>query len=415
MALTGWPEGPPRFAAGGLATAARGVGMALRHLAPRTPLASLDAPALLGERAAIAGLKAAGDTSVGGSARLLASRDGALALNLPRDEDWELVPAWLAAEDASFVGGRDWKRLAEIVATRDPRELEERGRLIGLAVAWARRDVPADRSIFTNRHPTKADPHSAARPIRLLDLSNLWAGPLAGSLLGMAGIDVLKVESPARPDGARRGPAPFFDLMNAGKRSCALDLNRASDRETFQRLLEGADIVLESSRARALTQFGFDAVDWVAASPGRIWASITGHGRSHEWIAFGDDAAVAAGLAWSPDGSDTRPCFCADAVADPTTGLHVAAIVLAHLRSGRGGLLDFSLVDVAAQAANVTQADVRLPIERIDGLWHVVDQDRAIPIAKPRARTSLGRAPSLAPIGARSSGPSAISEWIGKC
>ena len=58
----------------------------------------------------------------------------------------------------------------------------------------------------------------------MVELGSLWAAPLCGSLLAAAGADVVKVESIGRPDGARRGPPAFFDLLNGGKRSVALDL-----------------------------------------------------------------------------------------------------------------------------------------------------------------------------------------------
>ena len=59
----------------------------------------------------------------------------------------------------------------------------------------------------------------------MVDLSALWAGPLAASLLLEAGARVVKVEARDRPDGARSGPRPFFDLLNAGKESVAIDLS----------------------------------------------------------------------------------------------------------------------------------------------------------------------------------------------
>jgi len=426
MALTGARGEAPRFAAGPLATAARGAGQALAALAPDTPLARLDAPALLGERAAIFGLTRRGDTSAGGSARLLPSGDGWIALNLPREEDWSLVPAWLELAPRSFAV-EDWPRIERTLVDRRGEELVARGRLMGLAVARASRTIASERA-WMERTPTATKPMTTTEPmtkppttttprpstkrssltrrIRLLDLSHLWAGPLATSLLALAGIDVLKLESPRRPDGARRGPRAFFDLLQGGKRGVALDLHRAEDRDCFEALLEQADVVVESARPRALEQLGYHAASWVDARAGRIWASITGYGRQdagRDWIAFGDDAAVAAGLAWPAEdaGPEPRgPCFCGDAIADPLTGLHAAVGILAHLRTGRGGLLDFSLVGVSAHAGSApvaADAGARvLPVipEGPTG-WSVVEDQRSIPIAWPRARRPLAAAPAL--------------------
>ncbi len=412
MALTGPADGAPGFAAGPLASAARGLGLALEALAPGRGFGALDAPALLSERAALFGLARRGEASCGGSARLLPTREGWLALNLPREDDWDLLPAWLELERPAGDDDRDWSALARALAPRAAAPLVERGREMGLAVALAapapvRAPVP-----FRLAHATRAAPppaRGAGRP-RVLDLSSLWAGPLAGALLAQAGSEVLKLESAHRPDGARAGEPRFFSLLNGDKHACALDLADLHDRAILLRLLESADIVLESARPRALAQLGIDARTWLAGAPGRLWVSITGYGRDHEWIAFGDDAAVAAGLAFEPDDASAAPRFCADAIADPLTGLTAAAAILALHAQGRGGLLALALADVAAHAAHggalaASATDARadtagpltLPLARRDGVWQVRADGGWIPVASPRARTPRRSAPPLAP------------------
>ncbi len=411
MALTGPRDAPPRFARGPLASAARGAGMLLAALAPGSALERLDGPALLAEHAHFLGRFRRGRISAGGSARLLPTRNGMLALNLPREDDWRSIPAWLEiGEPLVRRDERDWRSIERIVSTRATETLVDRGRMMGLALAPARRSISTNAPPFRLHHASQRPPGRARRPIRLLDLSNLWAGPLAASLLAMAGIDVLKIESPTRPDGARAGHTAFFDLMNENKAGCALDLHDPRDRSHFERLLEGADLIVESARPRALEQLGFDAPSWLADKPGRIWASITGHGRSNDWIAFGDDAAMAAGLAWSPDPVQGDPCFCADAIADPISGLHLAALVLAHLRKGRGGLLELSLVECVSHAASLAVEDTLRPIEWGPRGWQVVESGTAIPVAPPRARPVTGRAPAL-----RRPDPRLLSRWDASC
>ncbi len=401
MALTGEADGPPRFACGPLASAARTAGMALEALAPARGFGALDAPALLGERAALFGFSRRGAVSCGGSAHLLPARDGVLVVNLPREADWRLLDAWLEVDLPNCEETRDWTAVARSLATRDAEPLVLRGREIGLAVACAARtSAPATAPFqleLESRAPGPAQ--RAERRPRVLDLSTLWAGPLAGSLLAMAGFSVMKVESPQRPDGARQGERAFFDLLNADKHAGALDLTRAREREIFARLLESTDVVLESARPRALAQLGFDARAWVSARPGRLWASITGYGREHEWIAFGDDAAVAAGLAFDPGPAPSPARFCGDAIADPLTGLTAAVAITALHAQRRGGLLSLSLVDVAAHAATFEDSEMAarltLPIERRGGGWSVHDGSAWHAIAEPRARTPHGRAPDL--------------------
>ena len=139
----------------------------------------------------------------------------------------------------------------------------------------------------------------------VVDLSALWAGPLCGDLLARAGATVVKVESTQRPDGARRGPREFFDLLNGHKRSVALDLQSHDGVRVLHDLVRRADVVIEASRPRALAQLGVDGPDLVRAGGPRVWVSITGYGRSGDAanrVAFGDDAAAAGGLVVWRDG-----------------------------------------------------------------------------------------------------------------
>ena len=158
----------------------------------------------------------------------------------------------------------------------------------------------------------------------VVDLSALWAGPLCGDLLARTGATVVKVESTQRPDGARRGPTEFFDLLNGRKQSVALDFQSHAGVRILHDLVQHADVVIEASRPRALAQFGLDGPDLVRAGGPQVWVSITGHGRDGDAanrVAFGDDAAAAGGLVVWRDGI---PLFCADAIADPLTGLTAA-------------------------------------------------------------------------------------------
>jgi hypothetical protein len=112
--------------------------------------------------------------------------------------------------------------------------------------------------------------------------------------------------------------------------------------------------------------------------------SITGHGReepARDWVAFGDDAAVAGGLVVEDaDG----PVFCADAVADPITGLVAAGAALQALHEGGRWLLDIALSAVAACVAGSTLPAVG-PVD----------------VAPPRARATSGPGPRLGEHNAR--------------
>jgi crotonobetainyl-CoA:carnitine CoA-transferase CaiB-like acyl-CoA transferase len=172
----------------------------------------------------------------------------------------------------------------------------------------------------------------------------MWAGPLCGQLLTRAGATVVKVETRARPDGTRAGPSAFFDWMNSGKLSYAVDFD---DPPGLRQLLDAADVVLESSRPAALTHRGLGPTP----RDGQVWMRITGHGTDGEranWVAFGDDAAVSGGLV---GGTNDEPVFCGDAIGDPLTGLHAALAVAESLSRGGGRLIELSMAAVAAAYA----------------------------------------------------------------
>lgn len=375
MALTGRPDGPPVGPPAGLVA---GVGALWgRFLDGVTRLGGspveLDPLALLGERAAIAGLVRGGQVSCGSATRLLPATDGWLAVTLARDDDWAVLPAWLGFDDPS-----GWDEIAHTVASGSATAIVERGTLLGLAVAL----LPTTPSGVAAVSRTPIDGEAVTpRPLTdvvVVDLSSLWAGPLCGSLLADAGATVLKVESTSRPDGARLGPPAFFDLLNAGKRSVAVDLATSTGVTVLRQLIDQADVVIESSRPRALEQLGIDAAASLTAGRTSAWVSITGHGRTgagRNRVAFGDDAAVAGGLVcWS----ESQPRFCADAVADPLAGLTAATAVIEALAERGRWLLDVSMAGVAEALAGTT-----LPV------------DAGVRVAPPRARPARGRGPRL--------------------
>lgn len=389
MALTGLPEGPPRLAPGPLASCADGALEAFRALAGPDADLPADGAALLGERAACFGYTRGGRIAPSGSCRLLSCADGWIALNLPRPDDRASLPAWLECDP---VAADPWELAARGVARRRANELTLRAAWLGLAAAQAA--PPAHRAPPWQRvrslgearcHPIG---EAAPRPL-VLDLTGLWAGPLAGELLAGAGARVWKVESSARPDGARRGPRGFFDLLNASKPSVALNLRSARGRAQLAALARRADCILESARPRALAQLGLDAEAWLAEAPGRTWLSLTGYGRDDPppgRVAFGDDAGAAAGLAWATGDADA-PLFCGDAIADPLAGLHAALAALASQRAGGGHLLDLALRDVAAHALAFEPAqrgDAR--VVEAPGGWAVECAGRREPVSPPRAR-----------------------------
>ena len=382
MALCGESQGLPRQGPAAIPSCARGVLQAIRALAPVVP-ATLDGAKLLSERAAILGLERSGAISPNQGCHLLQTRDGCLALNLVREDDWALLPAWLEQTDVD-----NWDKVEQGVRQRPLQLLLERGRLMGLALAATESSQVGEHWYRVHALGTQLQsPSPTATPL-VVDLSSLWAGPLCSHLLQLAGARVIKVESSTRLDGARRGSPPFYDLLNSGKQSVALDLSTSSGRDQLQRLLCRADIVVEGSRPRALRQMGIDAEQLVCSVPGLTWVGISGYGRTEpeaNWVAFGDDAAVSAGVA---EACGDPPMFCGDALADPLTGLHAALAALAFWRGGGGKLLDLSLCGVTAHCLNYGPPVPRPVVSACEGRWQMEINSRVVAVAMPEPRFS---------------------------
>lgn len=311
----------------------------------------VDAAALLTGRAALLGLTPNGQISAGGATRILRGADTWCAVTLSRPDDIAAVPALIETDD---VGADPWPPLQRWVSTRSATAAVARARLLDLPAAVLGETAPGPP--VTRAHGPRGE-----RPARLLvvDMSSMWAGPLCGRLLGGAGATVIKVESPRRPDGTRAGSVAFYDWMNRGKLSYAVEFD---DQPAMRRLLEAADVVIEGSRPAALNRRGLGPAD-IAPRAGRIWLRISGYGCEGDAgtrVAFGDDAAVAGGLVRSgPDG----PVFVGDAIADPLTGLHAAAAVAESLACGGGELIEISMSATAAGYAGFVGGPVREPTE----------------------------------------------------
>lgn len=338
-ALTGMPDGPPDVSRAAVLSRARAVASELAgHLG-----IEVDAAALLAGRAALSGLHRQGRISAGGATRLIAGRDGWLALTLARSDDVDTVPALLESD----VPIDDlWSAITEWAGRRQVAAVAERARLLGLPVGVLGETAAA--APVERRHGNRKPFQDHAR-LLVVDMSSMWAGPLCGQLLARTGATVVKVESPSRPDGTRHGERRFFDWMNTGKLCYTADFGQPDE---LRQLLSVADVVIESSRSDALVNRGLGPKD-VAARDGRVWLRVTGHGTQGDhahWVGFGDDAAVSGGLVGS-DPAGSGPVFCGDAIADPLTGLHAVLAVSQSLRRGGGEIIEIALAAVAAEYA----------------------------------------------------------------
>ncbi len=194
--------------------------------------------------------------------------------------------------------------------------------------------------------------------IRVLDLSQGAAGPIAAMVLGDYGADVIKVDPPGGEWGRKLGPPFIQDQaaaylgMNRNKRSIIVDLKRASGRQVLARLAEVCDVVIESFRPGVLDRLGLSYQALAAERPEMIWCSISAFGQDGPWRDKpGVDGIVQAvsgimSVTGEPDGAPVKVGVPA---ADTVGGLvAVQGILLALLvrqATGLGQRVDASLLD----------------------------------------------------------------------
>ncbi|NUL45422.1 CoA transferase [Cellulosimicrobium funkei] len=220
--------------------------------------------------------------------------------------------------------------------------------------------------------PSGAAPAAALAGLRVLDISTLFAGPMCATLLGDYGAEVIKVESPDRPDAARGhgfqkdGTGLWWKSLGRNKETVALNLKSAEGRDLLLRLVEDVDIVVENFRPDTLSSWGLGYEHLSAVNPGLIMVSVTGFGqfgpKSSE-PGFGTLAEAMSGFAamtGQPDGPPTLPPLAlADSVAGMMAAFAAMTAVYSREQSGRGQQIDVSLIEpmLAALGPQVTVFD----------------------------------------------------------
>ena len=207
----------------------------------------------------------------------------------------------------------------------------------------------------------------ALEGIRILDLTQVMAGPYCTMLLCDMGADVIKVEPPTG-DSTRRMPgaigtdSPSFNAVNRGKRGVVVDLKQVAGRDTVRRLAVSADVLVENYRPGVLARFGLGYEDLTRRYPMLVYASISGYGQTGPSAGKGGFDLVAQGVSglMSVTGeAGGPPVKVGVPITDLGAGLFavtgILAALLARARTGRGQLVDTSLVD-AGVALSVWEA-----------------------------------------------------------
>src|SRR5438552_1812527 len=208
---------------------------------------------------------------------------------------------------------------------------------------------------------------SALTSLRVLDATQVMAGPFCAMLLADLGADVIKIEPPSgdstrQMPGAVDGDSPSFNAVNRGKRSIVLNLKTAAGRDLLARLARMTDIVVENYRPGVMASLGLDYPTLSASHPRLIYASISGYGQTGPQRSKGGFDLIAQGVSGimsvtgEPGGA---PVKAGVPLTDLGAGLFAAIGILAAIesrhRTGVGQHVDTSLVD-AGVALSVWEA-----------------------------------------------------------
>lgn len=194
--------------------------------------------------------------------------------------------------------------------------------------------------------------------LRVLDVSTIIAGPLAGQILGDFGADVIKIEHPRAGDGLRgHGPAKddvplWWKLLGRNKRNIGLYLGDPEAAEIFLRLVETADVVIENFRPGRLEKWNLGYEVLSGRNAGLILARVTGFGQTGPYRdrpGFGTLAEAMSGFAeitGEPDRPPTLPPFgLADSIAGITAVAAVCMALVHRDRTGRGQVIDLNILE----------------------------------------------------------------------
>ena len=197
--------------------------------------------------------------------------------------------------------------------------------------------------------------------LKVLDVSQVMAGPFCCRLLGDLGAEVVKVEPPAG-DQSRSSmhfrlageDSPGFYALNRNKRSIALDLKNASGREVFFELVRNADILVENGVPGSAKRLGIDFEAVRVVNPQIVYASISGFGQTGPWSdrpGFDLIAQAASGVMsvmGAPKGPPTKSSI---PIADLGAGMFAAVAILSAIirrsETGEGSYIDASLYEAA--------------------------------------------------------------------
>jgi len=206
----------------------------------------------------------------------------------------------------------------------------------------------------------------ALQGVRVLDLTQMMAGPFATMLLADQGADVIKIEPPEGEATRTHGPhfaddeahhyGGYFQSINRNKRSICLDLKSEGGKQAFRRLAAGADVVIENFRAGVMDRLGLGYESLAAENPKLVYGAIRGFGDPRtgtspyqDWPAYDIVAQAMGGImqvTGEPDGPPTKigPGV-GDTIPAMLSTIGILSAVIHARATGQGQFVDVAMVD----------------------------------------------------------------------
>lgn len=199
---------------------------------------------------------------------------------------------------------------------------------------------------------------TSLKGIKILDLTQAMAGPMATMLLGDLGADVIKVE-PITGDQSRKWAPPYLNGMSAyflsvnrNKRSIAIDLKSPEGKGVFKKLVENSDILIENFRPGTMEKMGFSYNDLAKVKADLIYCSVSGYGQTgpgKDWPGYDLTVLANSGLMSINGEAGRPPVKFGVPIADITAGLFSDIAILSALfertKTGKGQYIDMSMLD----------------------------------------------------------------------
>jgi formyl-CoA transferase len=198
----------------------------------------------------------------------------------------------------------------------------------------------------------------ALQDIKVIDMATLFAGPMAATMLGDFGADVIKIEHPKNGDPVRthgsskNGVGLWWKMLARNKKSVTLYLGSPEGQEIFKKLVKDADVVIENFRPGTLEKWGLGYDELAKINPKLVLARVTGFGQIGPYATrpgFGTLAEAMSGFAsitGTADGPPTLPPFgLADGISALTTAYAIMTALHAREITGKGQVIDLAIIE----------------------------------------------------------------------